>query len=156
MSRKHIDLFLIYALTLLPVPFACSFVIRDTKNNLDCEFSVNEYGFAQTEEAAPKGTGLCWRKEIVDKADQYVKENRLHYVKPKSNFDISVDVARACNFGGEGSAAGDYRESTKKYLDIISEYSGNYDAITKLKHAYDYGRLSAKSPRDCANYVMGK
>lgn len=156
MSRKPINLFLMYALTLLPVSFAYSFVIRDTKNNLDCEFSVNEYGFAQSEEAGPKGSGLCWRKEIVDKADQYVKENRLQYVKPKSNFDIAVDMARDCNLGGEGSATGDYRESANKYLDIISRYSGNYDAITKLKQAYDYGRLSAKSPRDCANYVMGK
>ncbi|WP_312055809.1 hypothetical protein [Pantoea brenneri] len=156
MSRKYTDLLFILALTLLPVSFAYSFVIHDTKNNLDCEFSVNEYGFAQTEEAAPKGSGLCWRKEIVDKADQYVKENKLRYAKPKSSFDIAVDMASACNFGGEGSASGSHLESAKKYLEVVSKYSGNSDAITKLRRAYDYGRLNAKSPRDCTNYVMGR
>lgn len=156
MSPKLIKVLWMSALSFFPVSYSYSFVIHDTKNNLDCEFSVNEYGFAQTEESAPKGSGLCWRKEIVDKADQYVKSNKLQYSQPKSSFDLAVDMASVCNFGSEGSLTGDSHDSAKKYLDVISRYSGDADSIRKLNRAYDFGRLHAKLPRDCTNYVMGR
>jgi hypothetical protein len=133
-----------------------AFFIHDEKNNLDCQFSVNEYGYAESEEAAPKGSGLCWRKEIVDKADSYIKENKLRHTQPPTTFDIAVDMSNVCNFGGEGAVSGDLGGAASKYLAVISRYSGNAEAIKKLSSAYDYGRLSAKSPRDCISYVTGR
>ncbi|MDI9276225.1 hypothetical protein QMZ65_03265 [Pantoea sp. EABMAA-21] len=156
MKLSSTKLIWILSLSVLPAFYSYSFVIHDSKNNLDCEFSVNQYGFAQTEEAAPKGSGLCWRKKIVDEADRYVRENKLRHVQPKSNFDIAVDMASVCNLGVDGHATGDYYGAAKKYLDVISKYSGHSEAITKLRRAYDYGRLNAKTPRDCTNYVMGR
>lgn len=156
MPRKLINLLWVAVLSVLPASYSYSFVIHDTKNDLDCEFSVNEHGFAETEEAAPKGSGLCWRKEIVDEADRYVKENKLRFAKRASNFDIAVDMARVCNFGGEGSTSGDVGGAAMKYLDVVSRYSGNAEAIKKLNRAYDYGRLGAMSARECTNYVMGR
>lgn len=55
-----------------------------------------------------------------------------------------------------GRATRQYYKYAQVHLSIVARYTGNQEAITRLARAYDYGRLSAASPRDCVSYITGR
>ena len=140
---------LFLATTLLSISFfSHAFVIHDDKHDLNCSFSVNEFGYANSEELAPKGPGLCWRKEIIDKANAHINKNGLKYKKPPSNYDVGVDIFKTCVAGAENK--------TTTFIEILDKYTGKTEVIIKLQKAYDYGKTYARSYDDCTGYVTGR
>ncbi|OVZ83549.1 hypothetical protein CBW54_15810 [Yersinia kristensenii] len=125
-----------------------AFVIHDDQYGFYCDFSINESGYATSEELGPKGPGVCWRKEIMDKADAYIKDNGLKYKKPFSNYDVGVDVFKVCVAGAENKAT--------HYINILDKYTGEAVVIKKLQKAYEYGKRSARTYDDCTSYVTGR
>ena len=44
----------------------------------------------------------------------------------------------------------------RSFSEIISKYSGKPEDIFIMRKAHQYGVNSARGPRDCTNYVMGR
>lgn len=52
------------------------FRIYDQQTDTICTYHENEYGYAESDDPAYMGTGICWRKEMMDKADFYIRSKR--------------------------------------------------------------------------------
>ena len=52
------------------------FQIYDDVHNVSCTYSINEYGYATSEDPAYIGTGVCWDKRMMDKADFHIRSHK--------------------------------------------------------------------------------
>lgn len=52
------------------------FQIYDEQTDTICTYHENEYGYAESDDPAYMGTGICWRKEMMDKADFHIRSKR--------------------------------------------------------------------------------
>ena len=52
------------------------FRIYDGQTDTICTYHENEFGYAESDDPAYMGTGICWRKEMMDKADFHIRSKR--------------------------------------------------------------------------------
>lgn len=52
------------------------FRIYDGQTDTVCTYHENEFGYAESDDPAYMGTGVCWRKDMMDKADFHIRSKR--------------------------------------------------------------------------------
>lgn len=52
------------------------FRIYDGQTDTICTYHENEFGYAESDDPAYMGTGVCWRKDMMDKADFHIRSKR--------------------------------------------------------------------------------
>ena len=52
------------------------FQIYDGQTDTICTYHENEFGYAESDDPAYMGTGVCWRKDMMDKADFHIRSKR--------------------------------------------------------------------------------
>ena len=52
------------------------FRIYDGQTDTICTYHENEFGHAESDDPAYMGTGVCWRKDMMDKADFHIRSKR--------------------------------------------------------------------------------
>ena len=52
------------------------FQIYDGQTDTICTYHENEFGHAESDDPAYMGTGICWRKDMMDKADFHIRSKR--------------------------------------------------------------------------------
>lgn len=52
------------------------FRIYDGQTNTICTYHENEFGYAESDDPAYMGTDVCWRKDMMDKADFHIRSKR--------------------------------------------------------------------------------
>ena len=52
------------------------FQIYDKKTDSICTYHENEYGYASSDDPDYMGPGVCWRKDMMDKADFRIRTER--------------------------------------------------------------------------------
>lgn len=52
------------------------FRIYDGKTDTICTYHENEYGYAESDDPDYMGTGVCWRKDMMDKANFHIRGKR--------------------------------------------------------------------------------
>lgn len=52
------------------------FQIYDVQTDTICTYHENEFGYAESDDPAYMGTGVCWRKDMMDKADFHIRSKR--------------------------------------------------------------------------------
>ena len=52
------------------------FQIYDGQTDTICTYHENEFGYAESDDPAYMGTGVCWRKDIMDKANFHIRSKR--------------------------------------------------------------------------------
>lgn len=52
------------------------FQIYDRQTDMICTYHVNEFGYAESDDPAYMGTGVCWRKDMMDKANFHIRSKR--------------------------------------------------------------------------------
>lgn len=52
------------------------FQIYDGQTDTICTYHENEFGYAESDDPAYMGTGVCWRKEMMDKANFHIRSKR--------------------------------------------------------------------------------
>lgn len=53
-----------------------TFQIYDEVHGVPCTYSISEYGYAISEDPAYMGTGICWDKKMMDKANFYIRSHK--------------------------------------------------------------------------------
>lgn len=52
------------------------FQIYDGQTDTICTYHANEFGYAESDDPAYMGTGVCWRKDMMDKANFHIRSKR--------------------------------------------------------------------------------
>ena len=52
------------------------FQIYDGQTDTICTYHENEFGYAESDDPAYMGTGVCWRKDMMDKANFHIRSKR--------------------------------------------------------------------------------
>ena len=52
------------------------FQIYDGQTDTICTYHENEFGHAESDDPTYMGTGVCWRKDMMDKADFHIRSKR--------------------------------------------------------------------------------
>lgn len=52
------------------------FHIYDEVHKVECTYSINEQGYAVSEDPAYIGTGICWDKRMMDKANFHIRSHK--------------------------------------------------------------------------------
>lgn len=52
------------------------FQIYDKKTDSICTYYENEYGYASSDDPDYMGPGVCWRKDMMDKADFHIRSEK--------------------------------------------------------------------------------
>lgn len=52
------------------------FRIYDGQTDTICTYHENEFGYAESDDPAYMGTGVCWRKDMMDKANFHIRSKR--------------------------------------------------------------------------------
>ena len=52
------------------------FQIYDGQTDTICTYHENELGHAESDDPAYMGTGVCWRKDMMDKANFHIRSKR--------------------------------------------------------------------------------
>ena len=52
------------------------FQIYDGQTDTICTYREDEFGYAESDDPAYMGTGVCWRKDMMDKADFHIRSKR--------------------------------------------------------------------------------
>lgn len=98
---------------------------------------------------------ICEGNGSKERAEKDLLKHSQSKTAPDQN-SLPVDTYKSCEVGAMGRETGNYYKYAQVHLDIVGKYTGNGEAITRLARAYDYGRLSAISPRDCVSFITGR
>lgn len=52
------------------------FRIYDGQTDTICTYHENEFGYAESDDPDYMGPGVCWRKDMMDKADFHIRSKR--------------------------------------------------------------------------------
>lgn len=84
-DRKAWRKFKIQLAVIMAVTIYCSgahavqgdqFQIYDGQTDTICTYHENEFGYAESDDPAYMGTGVCWRKDMMDKANFHIRSKR--------------------------------------------------------------------------------
>lgn len=124
-----------------------------------CYYTVsqeNGRAFLAMGNAAPESLiQVCESNGSKERAEKDLLKHRQNNIVPEQN-SLQVDTYKSCEAGAMGRATRQYYKYAQVHLSIVDRYTGNREAITRLARAYNYGRLSAVSPRDCVSYITGR
>lgn len=52
------------------------FRIYDGQTDTICTYHEDEFGYAESDDPTYMGTGVCWRKDMMDKANFHIRSKR--------------------------------------------------------------------------------
>lgn len=52
------------------------FRIYDGQTDTICTYHEDEFGYAESDDPGYMGTGICWRKDMMDKANFHIRSKR--------------------------------------------------------------------------------
>ena len=52
------------------------FQIYDGQTDTICTYHEDEFGYAESDDPTYMGTGVCWRKDMMDKANFHIRSKR--------------------------------------------------------------------------------
>lgn len=117
---------------------AVTFKINN-KQGVECNYSINEHGFAESEDSGPKGTGVCWDIDMMRKADKFIKDNGLkNETAQDKGLRLIKATFRACSLGS--SAQLTPYEKVLSYAKIIDEFKGDGYAIDRISDSFEKGK----------------
>lgn len=53
-----------------------SFQIADTQHHVICTYHELDTGYAESDDPAYMGTGICWDEHMMDKANFYIRSHK--------------------------------------------------------------------------------
>ncbi|ELY2485926.1 hypothetical protein SMB67_003753 [Cronobacter sakazakii] len=128
-------------LTLAPLSIyshAVTFKIYN-EQGVECNYSINEHGFAESEDSGPKGTGVCWDFDMMRKADKFIKDNALKKEAAQDKGTRLIKATfRACSLGSSTQLTP--YEKVLSYAKIISEFKGDGYAINRISDSFEKGK----------------
>lgn len=99
---------------------------------------------------------ICEANGSKERAEKdLLKYSQQRKTAPAQN-SLPGNSYKSCEAGAMGRETGQYNKYAQVHLEIVGKYTGNGEAITRLARAYDYGRFSAISPRDCVRFITGR
>ncbi|ELY2855754.1 hypothetical protein ACMSZT_003906 [Cronobacter dublinensis] len=109
------------------------------KQGVECNYSINEHGFAESEDSGPKGTGVCWDIDMMRKADKFIKDKALknETAQDKGNRLIKASF-NSCSLGSSTQLTP--YEKVLSYAKVISEFKGDGYAINRISDSFEKGK----------------
>lgn len=125
------------------------------KQGVECNYTVNNQGFAESEDSGSKGTGVCWDISMMRRADQFIKDNGLTN-ETSQNEGIRLIKAsfRACALGSSTQLTS--YEKVLSYAKIIGEFKGDKYAINRISDSFKKGEnaIGSADYKFCQNVSL--
>ncbi|EFG3452661.1 hypothetical protein BOY85_002210 [Escherichia coli] len=117
---------------------AVNFKINN-KQGVECNYSINEHGFAESEDSGPKGSGVCWDIDMMRKADKFIKDNGLtNDTEQDKGLRLIKASFRACSLASSTQLTP--YEKVLSYAKIIDEFKGDGYAIDRISNSFAKGK----------------